>query len=487
MRAWLTMVAVLLLSACGAEPPAPVPPPPAPEAVNPEAAAEWAVRTLDPCALLDGPVISWTPHSCELRQEKNGQYLTVRVGGEITHFARYRSTVIEENGLRVYLSYRLGGAGLPASCQFGIPLSPTRAIWVTAAWARDSDYEQKCAAARPIVGEVTGKLRGGPAALRTGQGALLKWTACELLTELGPPPVDDPVWQRNSELTRTMRVGDPSMADYCEWGDYLYSGIQLDFRVGTVPNEGEVVQLGDVPARRQDNGPSSCALSWAQDTRPDGTANLATLRGAGCDRVTDAATKLRARLAGPAPATPPAPAELGFSADEPDLPGDAVCVISALPVPGCRAHVPQPVPAGGEAIMRQAATETGLDLACTLLADAIKAATGQDGQVAHTPEQCIGTTADRSVDFEFKFDTAEKPHTWDGPRFDIGGFPAVALNQGGSRGLKLSDTRGVDRTGRLHLNATAVQPRGVDDFDSVKDPARLTLADRVAEALMTHF
>jgi hypothetical protein len=476
MRAWALFL-LLALAACSAAPPAPAPAPAKP--VNREEQADWAVRALDPCVLLPSPGTLTSPHACELTLD-HGQTMTVEVGGGINHFTRYRSQLYEENGLRVYLSYQLA-AGLgytPVICQLAVPLAPTRAIWLTVGGG--ADYRRECDIARPTMRAITAKLRGNVAALAAGHEPETRWRACEPLDRvLGRAPADptmDPI--------RDNKVGDPSQADDCEWGDYRFAGRRLTFTLGTVPEEGNPVRLGTAPARLTEYQ-GTCVLIWA----PTGTTTLATLRG-GCDGLTDVATKIQTLLGGPPPPVPPAPASLGIPPDQSDEPAaDPACLIAAVPPPDCRAHQPLPVPTGGAAILKAAATPDGVDLACTLLADAIRSVTGRDGRVAYTGTQCLGTTADRNLDFRFKLDPATDLSRWDphNPRTTIAGFPAMTGDLASTRMLLISETHDERGIGRVHLETSTTAPLGEATPERPTDPTRLALGDRVAEALMARF
>ena len=286
MRAW-SLLLLLALAACSATPPTPAPAPAKP--VNREEQADWAVRALDPCVLLPSPGTLTSPHACELTLD-HGQTMTVEVGGGINHFARYRSQLSEENGLRVYLSYQPAAGYRRVNCQLAVPLAPTRAIWLTVSGG--ADYRRACDIARPTMRSITAKLSGDVSALAAGHEPRTRWRACEPLDRvLGRAPADPTM-----DAIRDTRVGDPSQADDCEWGDYRFAGRRLTFTLGTVPDEGAPVQVGTVPARLTDYQ-GTCVLIWA----PTGTTPLATLRG-GCDGLTDVATKIQTLLGGPPPA-----------------------------------------------------------------------------------------------------------------------------------------------------------------------------------------
>ncbi|WP_326834871.1 hypothetical protein VSH64_08075 [Amycolatopsis rhabdoformis] len=481
MRApWPVLGLVLLVfaAACGGPAPEPVP---KPVAVDWEAQADWAVRQVDPCALLPTPGKATAPHACET-PVAGGLTMTVEVGGAINHFARYRSQVLEQAGSRVYLSYHEPAATEGSVvCRWAVPLSPTRAVWLEVGGKAGRD--QACTAAKAAIPGLLGKLKD-PNALADGRGPLVRWGACEpLLRVLGRAPADpqlDPI--------RDTEIGDPTRADECQWGDYRFAGRLLSFTVDEFPAEGRLVRIGSVPGRLTDYT-DTCVINWA----PAGTTPLATLRG-GCDGLTDVATKIQALLAGPPPPVPPAPASLGMPAsvsDEPDV--APACRISALLSQDCRAAKTVPVPrggggggGGGEAIV---AAPDAVDLACTLLDEAIEKATGQRGQVAYTKTQCLGSTADRSVDFTLEFDPASNLSQWEAglPRVNLGGFPALVLDLGTGRELILSNTHDEQNIGKVRLDALAAAPLGQDTPERPTDSARLALGDRVATALMTRF
>ncbi|MEU8635399.1 hypothetical protein AB0C38_24820 [Amycolatopsis sp. NPDC048633] len=476
MRAW-SLLLLLALAACSTAPPAPSPAPAPVKPVNWEEQADWAVRALDPCVLLPSPGTLTSPHACELTLD-HGQTMTVEVGGGFNHFARYRSQLYEENGLRVYLSYQPAAGYTPVNCRLAVPLAPTRAVWLTVSGG--ADYRRECDIARPTMRSITAKLRGDVAALAAGHEPRTRWRACEPLARvLGRAPADPTM-----DAIRDTRVGDPSQADDCEWGDYRFAGRRLTFTLGTVPEEGAPVRVGTVPARLTDYQ-GTCVLIWA----PTGTTPLATLRG-GCAGLTDVATKIQTLLGGPPPPVPPAPAGLGIPRDQSDEPAiDPACLVSAVPPADCRAHKQLPVPAGGVAILKAAATPDGVDLACTLLADAIRSATGRDGQVAYTGLQCLGTTADRNLDFRFKLDPASNLSRWDprNPRITVAGFPAMTVDLGTARMLLVSDTHDEQGIGRVHLETSTTAPLGEATPERPTDPARLALGDRVAAALLARF
>jgi hypothetical protein len=222
------------------------------------------------------------------------------------------------------------------------------------------------------------------------------------------------------------------------------------------------------------------------------TAYVLTLRAndGRCPSATDAG-KVIATLADP-PRLPRPPARLGFTQDERDERFDQACRIAEELPKECRAPREVKIPAGADAIMRAAAGEDGHDIACAMLATAMKEVLGQDPLLARTDSHCVGTPPDRTFTLELALldHVPQDVYTNPPPPVSVAGYPAIdGGNDETFRALEVSPYRDLGRAGDVSVFGEPEPPPGaLPTGSSTADPARLSVVNRIAESVMrTYF
>lgn len=471
------------------------PPPPVKQApADREVQADWAVGTLDPCLLvsragLDGPV-SESPRVCT-GTLADGVEIAVQVGDPLTHFARFRAIAESAGELRAYRLFDTGATGGLPVCQIGIPLSFTRGIWIFATPGQvPGPAEALCDNARQVAATVAAVLTDEPqsAVRSTEPGSPLRWDMCALRNAaLGRPEEEYPP----SGIGVTARA---AQADQCNSGAPGGPDLNLTLTTAPDPATAEPAQPG---TRRvalpggvtgvEYRGPSSCALSWAA---PD-AAHVLTLGASDgrCPSPEDVG-KVMDTLATPPP-LPEAPERLGFTPDEPDERFDPACRIVAELPRECRAPREVEIPSGTDAIMRAGTGKDGHDIACVMLAAAIEEVFGQEPVLARTDQHCVGAPQDRTITFEMGLPdyVPQNVYTNPPPPVSVAGYPAIdGGNDETFRSLEISPYRDLSRKGDVRIFGGLEHPPGSLQTGSPREPARLSVVNRVAEYVMrTYF
>lgn len=171
----------LVVSGCSgfttSDPATPTPPtPPAPRPVTAEAVADWAVRWIEPCALLADPRLApepgFEPHptgptSCSVTTPSDraiSNRFEVWVGAPFDTGRRVQMRPVEIGGLRAYLlqQVREGTGRLDmGDCEYMIPLSATRGVDIKAD-AVTRDLHTSCQEARVGADIVVARLTAHP-------------------------------------------------------------------------------------------------------------------------------------------------------------------------------------------------------------------------------------------------------------------------------------------------------------------------------------
>jgi hypothetical protein len=191
------------------------------------------------------------------------------------------------------------------------------------------------------------------------------------------------------------------------------------------------------------------------------------------------------------PPLPRAPQRLGFTPDEQDERFAQSCrIVGQLPKE-CRPPRKVEVPTGVDAIMRAGQGKDGHDIACAMLATALKEVLGQEPLLARTDQHCVGTTKDRTLTFELALMdyVPEDVYTNPPPPVTVAGYPAIdGGNDETFRSLEISPHRDLTRDGDVSLYGELEPPPGSRTTSTPIDPGRLQVINRVAESLMrTYF
>lgn len=194
MRRCIAIAAVALVISCGSETAdtSTVAPP----RDRDGAAVIAALRRLDACALVDRAVASRAgfgaqpavypeaPHSCTVSSvpSSGNDEVRIRLGAQVEHFQKWGAAPITVAGAKAYVQDESLERG---HCAIYLPVSFTRAIWISTRWGTSTrSIPDLCAVTRSFAIAAVVRLVADPGSLRADRRRLplSEWDGCSLLS-----------------------------------------------------------------------------------------------------------------------------------------------------------------------------------------------------------------------------------------------------------------------------------------------------------------
>jgi hypothetical protein len=356
-----------------------------------ERAVLAALRSLDPCALLDpaaagvpGTREYTGPHTCEVRESETGPVAAVAVGSRFDADAKLDENVPRPiDGVKAYVSAPRRPD--PDVCAVHLPVSFRFAIRFSA--SNQDDTTDPCAVATAFATVAVGRL-ADPAEL-TAELPMVGWDVCALFTDALAAVVDDPdgytaTYPRDGLGLDECLVTEPGKAA---------ATLRLTLAYDVHPSwAGGEKTLGGKQVWARDG--AGCGAAWTNGAVSTGNPLTTdqvvefTTWWDDCAYPDAIATEVISRMSAP----PPAPVEprrpVLYRADEPDLPVAGACAYLTDDAATCEPAVDVAVPDGEEAIV--AAADLDPNVSCAVARAAVNRHYGRGLRPVTDPSQDTG-------------------------------------------------------------------------------------------------